>query len=205
MVGSSLLPIAFHKKKLFFLFGKENMLDDTPGWSDFGGGVEPGESIYKTAMREGGEELSGFLGDSTQIEDLVKKNGGIYKINHNNAYHIHILKMNYDSELPNYYNRSHSFLWNKMDTKNKKSVFFEKIEIGWMTAQDMKKNRRLFRSFYKEIVDHILEEVPNITKHFKSIKLNKTASCSKFVSYKKQQKINKQNKTKNKTKNKTTK
>jgi len=194
MVGSSILPIAFHKNKLYFLFGKENMFADTPGWSDFGGGVEPGESIYKTAMREGGEELSGFLGNSKQIEGLINKNGGMYKINHNNQYYIHIFKMNYDADLPDYYNRSHSFLWNKMDDKNKKSVFFEKIEIGWMNIKDMKKNRHLFRSFYKEIVDHILEEVPNIIKHFKVIKLNKTVSRKKFISYKKQNKTNKINK-----------
>ena len=58
MVGSSILPACVHKGKLYFLFGKENSLADTPGWSDFGGGVDPGESIYDTALREGGEELT---------------------------------------------------------------------------------------------------------------------------------------------------
>jgi hypothetical protein len=191
MVGSSVLPIAFHKNKLYFLFGKENAYNDTPGWADFGGGVESGESVYKTAMREGGEELSGFLGDAKQIEELIKRNGGIYKINHNDKYHIHVFKMNYDNELPNYYNRSHDFLWKNMDDNNKHSVYFEKIEIGWMTVQDIKNNRNIFRNFFREIIDHILEEVPNITRFFKSIKLNKTVSRSKFVSYKKSSKKSK--------------
>jgi hypothetical protein len=52
MTGSSVLPVTFHKGKLFFLFGKENPLEDSAkGYSDFGGGVESGESIFETAMR----------------------------------------------------------------------------------------------------------------------------------------------------------
>ena len=59
MVGSSILPACVHKGTLYFLFGKENDLADTPGWSDFGGGVEPGEDLFDAALREGGEELTG--------------------------------------------------------------------------------------------------------------------------------------------------
>lgn len=174
MVGSSILPVAFHKNKLYFLFGKENELDNTPGWSDFGGGIEPDESIYNTAIREGGEELSGFLGDAKQIDKLIKK-GGKYVINHKNEYHCHLFKMDFNESLPKYYNQSHDFLWKKMDVSNRRSVLFEKIEIRWMTVQDMKKNRSKFRSFYQEIVDHILDEIPNIKR---KLCLRKTA-CNK--------------------------
>ena len=67
MVGSSILPACVHKGTLYFLFGKENDLADTPGWSDFGGGVEPGEDLFDAALREGGEELTGFFGGETEL------------------------------------------------------------------------------------------------------------------------------------------
>ena len=46
MVASAFLPVAIHKGKLIFLFGKEAHDDSAPGFSDFGGGVKEGEDIY---------------------------------------------------------------------------------------------------------------------------------------------------------------
>ena len=40
-MGGGILPVAFHKNELYFLFGLENNMDDTPGWADFGGGKMP--------------------------------------------------------------------------------------------------------------------------------------------------------------------
>ena len=94
MVAGSILPITVHNGKVYFLFGKENALADTPGFSDFGGGVEKDEDPYITALREGGEELTGFLGDSESIQKHIEKNGGFYKILHN-TYHIHLIYMDY--------------------------------------------------------------------------------------------------------------
>ena len=64
IMGAGILPVALHHDKIFFLFGKENKNADTPGWSDFGGGKEKGERPLTTAIREGYEELSGFLGSN---------------------------------------------------------------------------------------------------------------------------------------------
>jgi len=69
MVAGSILPVTIHNNKLYFLFGKENPMEDSAkGWSDFGGGVENGETPFSTAMREGGEELTGFLGDGKNVK-----------------------------------------------------------------------------------------------------------------------------------------
>ena len=73
-MGGGILPVAMHKNQLFFLFGKENSSADTPGWSDFGGGKEGGERPITTAVREGYEELSGFLGSKSQVNTQVKNN-----------------------------------------------------------------------------------------------------------------------------------
>ena len=44
----------------FLLFGKERNIDENPGWSDFGGGTDKGETFIQTASREGQEEMTGF-------------------------------------------------------------------------------------------------------------------------------------------------
>ena len=164
MVGSSILPACVHKGKLYFLFGKENSLADTPGWSDFGGGVDPGESIYDTALREGGEELTGFLGGKDELRSLIKRSGGTYKIvPDGSSYNIHIFKMSYSPDLPKLYNSNHDFLWKRMDKKLLNDTkLFEKIEIQWFSLSDMKKKRNQFRSFYREFVDLLIKDQAQI-------------------------------------------
>lgn len=168
MVGSSILPACVHKGKLYFLFGKENSLADTPGWSDFGGGVDPGESIYDTALREGGEELTGFLGGEDELRSLIKRSGGVYKIvpgSEGSSYNIHIFNMPYSPDLPKFYNANHDFLWKRMDKKFLNDTkLFEKIEIQWFSLSDMKKKRNQFRSFYREFIDLIIKDQAQIKK-----------------------------------------
>ena len=177
MVAGSILPVSIYNNKLYFLFGKENPLEDSSkGWSDFGGGVEKGETPYSTAMREGGEELTGFLGDGKHIKKLIKKNGGVYKIQHN-TYHAHLFFLEYDENLPKYYNQNHRFLWERMDKQLlSKTKLFEKIEIGWFSIEDMKKRRGEFRGFYQEIIDKFIEDKENILNFItqKNIKKNHT-------------------------------
>jgi len=176
MVAGSILPITIHNGELYFLFGKENPLEDSAkGWSDFGGGVEKGETPFKTALREGGEELTGFLGDGKTVAKLIKKNGGTYKIVHN-TYHVHMFFLDYDENLPKYYNQNHHFLWSKMDhTTLNDSKLFEKIEIGWFSIEEMKRRKKEFRSFYQEIVNYFISDIENIEQFIrKQISKKKT-------------------------------
>jgi 8-oxo-dGTP pyrophosphatase MutT (NUDIX family) len=177
MVAGSILPFTIHNGKVYFLFGKENALADTPGFSDFGGGVEGNEDPYQTALREGGEELTGFLGDSAILEKHIKKTGGFYKMLHN-TYNIHVIYIDYDENLPKYYNQNHDFLWKRMNKQYLNNTkLFEKIEIRWFSISDMKKHKKEFRNFYQDIVPKIISEVPFIMKHFKkSGKRGKTRS-----------------------------
>ena len=165
MVAGSILPVTIYKNKLFFLFGKENPMEDSSkGWSDFGGRMDQGETPFTAAMREGGEELTGFLGDSKILKKNIKRAGGVYKIQHND-YHVHIFYLEYDQNLPKYYNANHRFLWDRMDKKIlNDSKLFEKIEIDWFSIQDMKNKKSEFRNFYQEIVDLFLEKESEIRK-----------------------------------------
>jgi len=178
--AASILPVALHNNKLYFLFGKENALEDSAkGFSDFGGGVDPGESAFQTAMREGSEELTGFLGTKQMLHKRLKQTG-TYKIVYHfpvqkdqknkdakntvaSTYTIFIFPFDYDSSIVEYFNNNHAFLWDKMDNKLLSSTkLFEKIKIEWFCEDDLKKRGAEYRSFYKDIVDHIIEHKPQI-------------------------------------------
>jgi len=169
MVAGSILPVALYKKRLYFLFGKENPMEKSAkGFSDFGGRAEGQETPYDAAMREGSEELTGFLGDDPTLRKLIEKNGGVFPITVG-TYHIHIFALAYDENLPKYYNQNHQFLWENMDQKVlHKSRLFEKIEVQWFLTTEMKRHQYLFRPFYREIVDVILSKQDEITAFLKS-------------------------------------
>jgi len=169
MVASSLLPVAFHKGNIYFLFGKENRMEDSAkGFSDFGGRVEGKETLMLTALREGSEEMCGFLGGPDQLKRRIQRGGGTFKLSHND-YHIHIFQMEYDPNLPLYFTNNHQFLWKRMDAKMlNDSKLFEKQEIKWFTPEEMQSNRSLFRNFYREITDLLLENKENIAAFYRS-------------------------------------
>lgn len=169
MVGASILPVSIHNNELHFLFGKENQREKSaPGFSDFGGRCENGESIYQAALREGAEELTGFLGNEHTLRKKIHENGGYYKLS-TEQYHVHIFLVDYDPNLPLYYNNNHSYLWKQTNNSLNNSLnkhLFEKIEIQWFTIGDMLKKRSKFRNFYRKIVDNIIGNKNNIAKFF---------------------------------------
>lgn len=173
MPAASILPVAIHNGKLYFLFGKENPLEDSAkGFSDFGGGVEKGETPIQTAIREGSEELTGFLGTKEVLRKRLRKNG-TYKLVHMNKpknpedkpspYTIFIFAFPYEPEIVEYFNNNHTFLWNRMDKQMlSKSRLFEKIQIDWFCEDDLEKRMSEYRPFYCDIVRHIIREKEQI-------------------------------------------
>jgi hypothetical protein len=159
-MGASILPVTLHNGKIYFLFGKERDIDENPGWSDFGGGTDKGETYIQTAVREGGEELTGFLGSDSDIKKMLTKYG-TYNIDYNSeghtTYRCHIFPMDYDDKLPLYYNNNQQFLQKRLDPKViRDTKIFEKTQIKWFSFDDIKKHHNEFRSFYKNIVHLIL-------------------------------------------------
>ena len=159
-MGASILPVTIHNGKVYLLFGKEREIDENPGWSDFGGGTDKGETFIQTAVREGGEELTGFLGSDDDVRKLLNKYGTFnidYKSEGYSTYRCHIFPMTYDPLLPHYYNNNQRFLQKRLD-KNiiKNTKIFEKTQIKWFSFDDIKKHHNEFRSFYKNIVHLIL-------------------------------------------------
>ena len=160
-MGGSILPATIYNNKIYLLFGKERENDINPGWSDFGGGTEKGESLFSTAIREGSEELTGFLGDAEDIKKLLKKYG-TYNIDYDSqgytTYRAHIFPMEYDDMLVKYYNNNQRFLQKKLDPRIiSETKIFEKTEIKWFSFDEMLKRKKEFRTFYQNIVEIILK------------------------------------------------
>jgi 8-oxo-dGTP pyrophosphatase MutT (NUDIX family) len=170
-MGASVLPATIYKNKLHFLFGKEREVDENPGWSDFGGGTDNNESFMDTAIREAGEELTGFLGDDTHVEQLLKKHGTFhvdFKGDGHAVYRVHIFPMNYDPMLPHYYNNNQHFLQKKLSPKIiRDTKIFEKAQIQWICIDDLQKMSKEFRKFYQNVLALILvkkKEIENFIR-----------------------------------------
>jgi 8-oxo-dGTP pyrophosphatase MutT (NUDIX family) len=171
MPAASVLPVALHNNKLYFLFGKENELEDSAkGFSDFGGGVDSGETAIQTAMREGAEELTGFLGTKDALQKRIRQTGTHRIVYHfkddpSNTYTIFVFPFPYDTKLVEYYNNNHAFLWDKMDKKLlSKTKLFEKIKIEWFCEDELEKRANEYRPFYKDIVQEIIAHKSKIRK-----------------------------------------
>ena len=179
-MGAGILPTTIHNNKLYFLFGKDNQYEDSaPGFSDFGGGTDNKESLLETALREACEELTGFLGNKTDIKNLLKS--GTYNIDYqefpHSKYRMHIFYYPYNKFLPFYYNNNQKFLQKHLSKDViKNSKIFEKAEIRWVCIDSLHKMRPKFRSYFKNIIDLILQNKNNIRQFIdkRFIKRNKT-------------------------------
>jgi len=177
-MGAGILPTTIHNNKLYFLFGKESKYEDTaPGFADFGGGTDNSETFLETAVREGSEELTGFLGTINDVRRMLKRHGTFiveYKAEGYKPYRTHIFPFVYDEYLPYYYNNNQRFLQKRLPANVFKTTkIFEKAEIRWICIDDIKKMRSQFRFWYVNIIDKILSQ-ENIIKKFIETGLKKS-------------------------------
>ena len=163
MVGAGLLPAAVHKGTIYLLFGRENELNDTPGWADFGGGSTPNETPLDVATREGSEELNGLLGSQSALRKVAVKHK-IAELKFH-EYTTIVFKTEYDEKLEDYYRNNYRFFEKYLPgaKKNPHNGLLEKAEIKWFTFAELRKNRESFRAFYQNMVDVILEHEDDIT------------------------------------------
>jgi 8-oxo-dGTP pyrophosphatase MutT (NUDIX family) len=186
-MGGSILPVTIHNNKIYLLFGKERDIDENPGWSDFGGGTDKGETFMQTAAREGSEELTGFLGNEDDIKKLLEKYG-TYHIDFpsqgHTTYRCHIFPIAFPEGihlLPFYYNNNQRFLQERLDPEIiRDTKIFEKTQIKWFSFDDLKKEHKEFRSFYQNIVSMILEKRSGIEKFIKGALKGKGNTKTRF-------------------------
>lgn len=162
-MGAGILPTTIFNNKIYFLFGKENQYEDSAsGFSDFGGGTDNKETYLQTAIREGTEELTGFLGSPNDLKQMLKKNGYFpidYKCDGFSNYRSHLFPYTYDDRLPFYYNNNQQFLQKHLDPSIiKQTKIFEKERIEWFCIDDLLKRKKEFRSYFQDIIEIIYRE-----------------------------------------------
>lgn len=171
-MGAGVLPIAKKNNKIYFLFGKENKYNDTPGWADFGGGIEANENILNSAVREGWEESTGFLGTPQEMKKIIIKNKKMCLDITN--YKTFLLPIKYDENMVEYFNKCQYCIQNNLSKEIiKKTFIFEKQEIKWFSLEELKNKIHTFRPFYQEIIKLILEKQIVFQNIFKKNKTKK--------------------------------
>ena len=138
-MGGGVLPVAFNKGKLYFLFSREyiNSKDDGGLWSDFGGSKDDDETYFQTALREGYEESDKIIGSKENIKNLMKNSLQEITIN---GYRTYIVLITYNKELPKKFrNKFLHIKENKPHLICKKGLY-EKDMIKWYSYEDIKKN-----------------------------------------------------------------
>ena len=162
-MGAGILPIAEYNGKLYFLFGKETFDDSGEvGWADFGGGKESRDkSTLDTAIREGGEELNGFLGYGRTLHNKVKKH--MIHVEKINRYTVYMFKIDYNKDLPTYYNNHFRFFSQKLpEVRDEHNGLLEKSHIKWYSFDDIRREKKKFRRFYRAFIDRFLEKQEKI-------------------------------------------
>lgn len=161
-MGAGILPVALFRGTIFILLGQErhNNL-----WCDFGGSKEKGETNIQTALREGEEELNGFLGINLDLDNLVNNN--LLSSIEYDKYASFLFKVKYDKNLPIYFNNVNNFAEKHLSDKVNKlhNGLFEKKRIDWYSLETLKdkKNKLLIRKHYLPHIDYII-------KHERTIK-----------------------------------
>ena len=167
-MGAGILPVALYNGAIYLLLGQErNNL-----WSDFGGSSNKNEKPYKTAIREGYEELNGFLGNINELENKVNSNL-ILSISYD-KYTTYIFNIDYDEKLPFYFSNLNSFIEINANDKIKKdhNGLFEKKKLQWLKIKEYKTNNNILplRPWYKPILDSVTKNEKFLLKEINNLK-----------------------------------
>ena len=163
-MGAGILPIAIYRNNIYLLLSMEIINNK---WSDFGGKQEKNESQYETALREGYEESNGFFGTINNLNHLIKNNLIIEIEKKDNSYKSYLFKIEFDKNLPIYFNNNSKFINKNFENLVNKNGFFEKKIIKWFNLNEIKSKKYIVRFFYKEIIDLIIDNEAKIKKNFK--------------------------------------
>jgi 8-oxo-dGTP pyrophosphatase MutT (NUDIX family) len=156
---AGILPVAYHKNKVYFLFGRETKdLNLRPSglWSDFGGTREKGETLFDTAIREGYEETDGVLGSKKHISLLINNN--LIDILNQGKYTSYMIMVPYNKALP----KNFKFKYNHIkkhhfDLITAHNGFYEKDQIKWFSIESLKKNIGTFRPWYRPLITKLIK------------------------------------------------
>ncbi len=157
-MGAGVLPVTVYRNKIYFLFSREYIgsKDDGGLWSDFGGSKEKNETFYDTAIREGYEESSGFLGNKSDIKKLIKSSF-VKTVTLPKMYRTYIVYIPYDKSLPKRFRDDFLNVKNKNPEKIAKKGLYEKDMLKWVRFDKLKEFNKEVRPWYRNIVRLIIK------------------------------------------------
>jgi len=157
-MGGGILPLASYKGKLYFLFSRETKsikYKDSGLWSDFGGGSEKGEGFFETAVREGWEESMEILGSKKDITYIL--NNYTVETIEINGYKTYVIMMKYNKDIISLFDKKYKDVIENNSDKIGKKGLYEKDKIRWIELNDLKKNIKIFRPFYKKFIYKLIK------------------------------------------------
>ena len=157
-MGGGILPVTIHENNVYFLFSREyiNARKDGGKWSDFGGSKEKNESYYDTAVREGFEESSGFIGSKQDIKNLIK-NKFIKTITLPDGWRTYIVFIPYDKDLPRRFREDFLKMESNHPEKICKNGMYEKDMLKWVDFNDLEEFNKDVRRWYKKVVKLLIK------------------------------------------------
>jgi 8-oxo-dGTP pyrophosphatase MutT (NUDIX family) len=148
---------------IYFLFGRERINNnqncaDSGLWSDFGGSRDKGETLKACAIREGTEELCGFLSKPLIKESITSE----ISIKTYTTFLVYLRNYDIYSNLPSYLNAHYEFMSRhpqiKPLIKDPNNGLYEKDKFAWFSLKDIREKRNQFRPFYRDVLDLIIKE-----------------------------------------------
>ena len=119
-----------------------------------------------TCVREGAEELNGFFGNKHDFRALLRKNQ-LLKLTYDTRV-TYLMRVDYDERLPFYFNNNYRFI---KETSNLRAIaahpengYFEKSHVRWFTLEDLKRERSVFREYFRNFLDMIQYRAPEIRR-----------------------------------------
>ena len=157
-MGAGILPVTVYRNKVYFLFSREyiDSKDDGGMWSDFGGSKEKNETFYDTAVREGYEESSGFLGNKSKIKNLIKSSF-VKTVTLPKIYRTYIVYIPYDKTLPKRFRDDFLKVKKNHPEKIAKKGLYEKDMLRWVRFDKLKEFNKEVRPWYRNIVRLIIK------------------------------------------------
>lgn len=158
-MGAGILPFTIYKGKVLFLFGRENKDKYTSNiknglWSDFGGSREGLESYKETAVREGFEETSGFLGDETNISKLIDEKC-VKEIEHH-RYKTFVVYVPYNNVDVKEFRKNFLYVKKNKPELYNQSGLYEKDMIKWVPYDKLYNFKHDARVFYRGVISKLI-------------------------------------------------
>ena len=123
------LPYAWSHGQILLLLGREKYVKNWSGsrrWSPFGGGVDPGETPTRAALREGYEETMGMFGTPAELARRVdrkawKHRGGVTLL----------LPVEHDINVPRYFRNVYKYARRCRGGRCPEG-WYEKTHVRWV-------------------------------------------------------------------------